>query len=430
MGIWTQKQHVLRVLVAMLGLVSSVWLALWYFIPAPPTTLTMAVGFKGGAFDHIAERYRERLASRKIALNLRYTEGVFDSVKLLNDPNSGIDAALLFAGITNRESAPNLVSLGRINYAPYWIFYRGTRPVDRLTDLKGKRVIINPAVRGVISPLLNLHGVNATNTPIQVSPGVVASKALVNGEADFVFLPPQEMDGHEVLPLLRNPDIRLLNVAQADALVRLFPALSRLVLPQGVADLERNIPATDVNLIASANVVVVRKGLHPELIYLLAQTLQEVHGNAGIFQKAGEFPTKTDPEFPVADVALDFYRNGPSLLQRYLPFWTISYAKRAVAILLAVIAIVIPLLTYAPRLYGWLLNLRLAKLYHRLRIVDAHLNAGLTVDQVTALQVDLEDINSAASSLPMRHSDLFFALLVHIRLTRTELASRLAALGE
>ena len=213
-------------------------------------------------------------------------------------------------------------------------------------------------------------------------------------------------------------------------MVRLFPAVSRLVLPQGVVDLERNIPATDVNLIASANVVVVRKGLHPELIYLLAQTLQEVHGNAGVFQKTGEFPTQTDPEFPVATVAQDFYRNGPSLLQRYLPFWTISYAKRIAAILVAAIAVVIPLLTYTPRLYGWLLSLRLAKLYQRLRIVDAQLKASLTVDQVTVLQIELEDIDRATNSLPMRHSDLFFELLMHIRFTRTELASRVATLPE
>ena len=428
MAVWTQKKYLLRLLGAILGVVAAVWLALWYFIPAPPTTLTMAVGFKGGAFDHIAERYRGKLASYKLALNVRYTEGAFDSVKLLNDPKSGIDAALLFAGIANGESSPNLLSLGRINYAPYWIFYRGAEQIDRLIHLKGKRVIVNGAVRGVIMPLLSLHGINADNTTIRVSPGVVASKALVNGEADVVFLPPQEMDGPEVQPLLRNPDIRLVNLAQADALVRLFPALSRLVLPQGVVDLAKNIPATDVNLIASTNVVVVRKGLHPELIYLLAQTLQQVHGNAGVFQKAGEFPTQTDPEFPVAEEARDFYRNGPSLLQRYLPFWTISYAKRAAAILVAAIAIVIPLFTYTPRLYAWFLNLRLAKLYRRLRIVDAHLKTDLTVDQVTALQIDLENIDQAANILPMRHSDLFFALLMHIRFTRTELASRLTAL--
>lgn len=81
MGVWIKK-IVLRVLVAVLCVVAVVWLALWYFIPAPRMTLTMAVGFKGGAFDHIAERYREKLAFRKVALNVRYTEGAFDSVKL------------------------------------------------------------------------------------------------------------------------------------------------------------------------------------------------------------------------------------------------------------------------------------------------------------------------------------------------------------
>ena len=199
-------------------------------------------------------------------------------------------------------------------------------------------------------PLLSLHGVNGDNTAIRVLPEVAASKAIANGEADVVFLPPQEMNGPEVQSLLSDPEIRLLNLAQADALVRLFPTLSRLVLPQGVADLEKNVPATDVNLIASTNVVVPRKDLHPELIDLLAQTLQEVHGSAGVFQKVGEFPTQTDPEYPVAEQARDFYKNGPSFLQRYLPFWMINDAKRIIAVLVAALAIVIPLFSFAPRI--------------------------------------------------------------------------------
>jgi hypothetical protein len=39
---------------------------------------------------------------------------------------------------------------------------------------------------------------------------------------------------------------------------------------------------------------------------LLAQTLKEEHSTAGIFQRAGEFPTQTDPEFPMAEEALDY----------------------------------------------------------------------------------------------------------------------------
>jgi hypothetical protein len=161
---------------------------------------------------------------------------------------------------------------------------------------------------------------------------------------------------------------------------------------------------------------------------ILAQTLQEEHSGAGIFQREGEFPTQTDPEFPVAEEARDFYKNGSSFLQRHLPFWMINYTKRVATILVTVIAIVIPVFSFAPRLYAWFLQKYIEKLYRRLRVVEASLQSDLTVNDVEGLQANLENISRAAHILPMRHSSLFFDLIMHIRLTRTELASRLAML--
>jgi hypothetical protein len=281
----------------------------------------------------------------------------------------------------------------------------------------------------LIGQILAANGINADNTMLSSVPGAPAvAKRLHDGDWDAAFLPPVDLNAPGIQSLLRDPTVRLMNVAQAEALARLFPALHRLVLPQGVIDLEKNIPAEDVNLIGSTNAVLVRKELHPELIYLLAQTLKEVHSGGGIFQRAGEFPSQTDPEFPVAEEAVDYYRNGPSFLQRYLPFWMINYAKRVAAILVTAIAIVIPLFTLTPKLYAWALNLRLARLYRRLRLVNARLKGEPTADQVAALQNDLDHIDRAANILPMRHSDLFFSLLMHIDMTRTRLAARSAAL--
>ena len=106
----------------------------------------------------------------------------------------------------------------------------------------------------------------------------------------------------------------------------------------------------------------------------------------------------------------------------------ISYAKRAAAIIVAAVAIVIPLITYTPRVYAWFLNLRLAKLYRRLRFVNEHLKNELTVDQIASLQADLDNIDRTANILPMRHSDQLFTLLMHIGFTRAELGSRLTSL--
>lgn len=72
------------------------------------------------------------------------------------------------------------------------------------------------------------------------------------------------------------------------------------MLPRGVVDFERKIPASDISLIGTTNVVLVREDMHPAIIDLLAKTITEVHGTASIFQRAGEFPSVADPEYPVA----------------------------------------------------------------------------------------------------------------------------------
>ncbi|MFZ1090103.1 MAG: TAXI family TRAP transporter solute-binding subunit, partial [Xanthobacteraceae bacterium] len=253
------------------------------------------------------------------------TDGPLDNLRLIKDQSSGVDVALLFGGLTNSEQSPGLISLGRIAFAPIWIFYRGTETLERLTQLKGKRIAVPAATRVVLEQILAAHGVNSDNTTMLPLASPAAAKAFKDGEVD-VFVLIIELNAPLVQALLRDPTVRLMSVTQAEALARVYPFLTRLVLPQGVIDFERNIPTNDVSLIADTQAVLVRKNLHPELIYLLAQALSEEHGRAGIFQRAGDFPTVTDPEFPVAQDALDFYKNGPSFLDRYLPFWMTSYA--------------------------------------------------------------------------------------------------------
>ena len=122
--------------------------------------------------------------------------------------------------------------------------------------------------------------------------------------------------------------IRLMSFSRSKALTRILPFLVPLELAQGMIDFERNIPVADVTLVATGNRVLVRSDLHPEIINLLTQTLLEAHREAGLFQQYGEFPTVTDPEFPMAESARDFYKNGPPLLNKYLPFWMVPHVQR------------------------------------------------------------------------------------------------------
>jgi hypothetical protein len=61
MGEWIASVS-LKAMAAVACFAAVVWLALWYFIPAPPSTITFASGIKGGNFEHIAKRYQESLA--------------------------------------------------------------------------------------------------------------------------------------------------------------------------------------------------------------------------------------------------------------------------------------------------------------------------------------------------------------------------------
>nr|WP_249158072.1 TAXI family TRAP transporter solute-binding subunit [Bradyrhizobium jicamae] len=401
------------------------WLAFWYFIPAPPSSIVIATGPVGGTLDLIAQHYRARLAPH-LTLDQHSTDGVIENLRLLNDRNSGVDIAFFIGGAANGKQAPELRSLGRVLYFPIWFFYRGPEPLNRLTQLKGKRIggpVNNPAV----SQILAANGISSENSKLSVRVGPAATTGLRDNEVD-VQIVLGEANSSIVQSLLRDPGIRLMDVTEADALARIFPYLNRLQLPRGVIDFEKDIPPRDVNLVATTVGVLVHKDVHPEIIYLLAQTLAEEHGGAGIFQRAGDFPTQSDPEFAVAEDARDFYRNGPSFMQRYLPFWMINLTKRAIAALVAVIAIVIPLLNYAPKMYVWLLEAYMAKLYRRLRGVEAQLQSNLTVPEIQDLQSDLEAIDRAVNVLPMRHSDLFLSIEVHIDRTRQRLASRLTEL--
>src|SRR5215510_11477777 len=105
-------------------------------------------------------------------------------------------------------------------------------------------------------------------------------------------------------------------------------------------------------------------------------------------------------------------------MTRYLPFYMTNYAQRFLAVLVAVIAIVLPVFNYAPKLFLWFIRDRVRRLYRRLRLVDKALLVEVDSDQMQALHAELENIARAANIVPMHSSDLFFELRAHIDRTR------------
>ncbi|HET7803623.1 MAG TPA: TAXI family TRAP transporter solute-binding subunit [Pseudolabrys sp.] len=419
------RWHLFRLLAATLCVAGLVWLGMAYLIPAPPSQIVIATSPIGEHYHNLGTRYQGVLAASDIKVQLRATNGAKENLNLLNHSNSGVQIAFMQGGISNGRLAPDVMSLGRIDYQIFWLFYPTGETLTDLAQLKGKRIGLGAegsGDRAVCEKILAVAGITYDNTTlVSVAPENVVNN-LDAGAIDAVFRN-FSPESPVLNALLRGPQYRLMNFTEAEALTRIFPYLVRLVLPKGAIDLARKMPVTDTALIATTNVLLARKDVHPAIVDLLAQTTLQAHSTPGLFQKVGEFPTETDPEYPMSQGARDFYRNGPSFLNRYLPFWMTNYAQRFLAVLVAVIAIVVPVFNYAPKLFLWLIRDRVRRLYRRLRLVDKALLTVPDSAQMQALHAELENIARAANIVPMHSSELFFELRAHIDRTRRHLAS-------
>jgi len=410
-------------LAALAFVVGASSIALEYLVPSPPFRITIATGRKGTTFEYFGERYRARFARAGIELNVRETNGALENLRLLRDSNSNVQVAFSTGGFSNSTQTPDLWSMGLIFNVPFWIFYPSSQSLESLTQLKGKRIAVGPegsGARYVAERVLSRANIDSKTATLLPLAGDSAVEALNKDAADAALLVGGS-NAPSVESLLNNPKVRLMNFSSADAFVRIFPDLVRLVLPKGVVRFDSLIPPDDITLVGTTANVLIRDDLHPAIIQLLAQTLKEEHSGPGLFQRSGEFPSINDPEYAVSPVAIEYYRNGPSLLLRYLPIWMTTYVQRIIAFVVATLAIVFPVFGFAPRLYGWFVRQRFRQLYQRLRVIESSLQARLTPAKVEALQAELADIERATMTAPMRHSDLYFMLRYHLDQIRSRL---------
>ena len=216
--------------------VGTVSLALIYFFPAPPSKISIATAFKGGAYELFGHRYQQILARSGVNSEVRLTDGSVENLKLLEDQNSGVQVAFVQGGVSNSNQASEVLSLGRINYQLFWVFYRATENLDHLVQLKGKRIAMGPVGSGtqvVATKVLGVSGVNAETATLLPLAGQNAVKALNDGNADVIFLA-FAPDAPIIQSLLRDPNVRLMSFPRGEALTRIFPFLVQLVFPQGV----------------------------------------------------------------------------------------------------------------------------------------------------------------------------------------------------
>jgi hypothetical protein len=194
-----------------------------------------------------------------------------------------------------------------------------------------------------------------------------------------------------------------------------------VILPRGVAHLALDVPNHDLQLIAATTSLVAREETHPAIIELFVLAASRIHSGPGWIARAGQFPSAAQNEFPLAKDAERFYRNGPPLLQRYLPFWLANLVDRMWVALFSIVAVLIPISRMVPPLYRFRVRSRIFCWYRNLRLIEHQLeDRERTRDELLA-SLDKLDARVASITVPLAYAEELYALRQHIDLVRARL---------
>ncbi|MGH8718621.1 MAG: TAXI family TRAP transporter solute-binding subunit [Burkholderiales bacterium] len=410
-------------------LIAGFWAAAQFIRPAPPDKVTITTGAEGGAYYFFAERYQKILARDGITLEILSSAGSIENLARLTGDERSADIAFVQSGIASREEFPTLVSLGSVAHEPLWVFYRtGKKKITRISELLGKKIAIGAegsGTRKLALEILALNGADENPNHRIALGGWDSARALNFSEVDAAFFV-ASFESPMIQQVFRLEGISLMSFELAEGYTRRIPALSKLILPQGVVDFAGNIPPADTQLLAPSSTLIAHEDLHPALMFLILRAATEVHGAPGLFSKKGEFPAPKDSDFPLSDEAKRFYKSGTPFLQRYLPFWIANFITRMMVLLVPIVTLLIPLMRVVPLIYSWRIRRRLSRWYGELRFLEDEVQSSVDSNRLPEFRERFRNIEDAVNRIPTpdAYADRLYALKLHVDFVRQKLGER------
>lgn len=429
----TRKQTLLITAVVIAGLAVLLSLLSRSISPAPPRTAEMTTGAVDGAVHQFALRYQSYLKANGVNLQLLPSTGAVQNLERLK---AGTAIGFMQGGLgqltldtVDADADTPLRSLGVIGYEPVWLFTSSalTKPLATgLGPLAGKKIAIGAegsGTRKVGLEVLQSYGVTPVNATLLPSGGLLAAKALVAKELDALILigAPQTP---AVQLLLAQPGVQLVSLTHAEGLTRRLPYLSLITLPAGSVDPAQDLPREDITLLTTTANLVVQQDIHPALAYLLLEAAHDIHRGGTLLNKPGEFPNPRATDYPLADEAARYYKDGRPFLQRYLPYWAANALQRLLLVLVPLIAIAIPLFRVVPKLFEYREKSRLYRRYGVLLEMERDIQSRqLSTSEIVRATAQLDKIEHDVShmKISLDFSDRVYTLRQHVDYVRRQL---------
>ena len=398
----------------------------------PPEQLSIAAGSKGSAYYQFAQTYQTILAEDGITLNIIETAGSQDNSRLMGDPDSGVDIALIQGGIESQNL--NLNALAAVFPEPLLIFARvDAKLADNPFSWRGKRVALGAegsGTREVVKQLEMLTQAPALNTqttnPDNLMGGKAAAEALQQGRLDLAFFV-APLTASYLQALYDDPKIQLLAIDHSAALASQLKEAHHVNLLSGALRYQPPYPAQSIPMITMIAKLVARDDLHPAIVNRMVHVVKRVHGKRVALVMPDAFPNTSLLDMPADVYASKLLRDGFNSMEKILPYWMVAQINRFALLLLPILFLALPLFKILPALLAWRMQSRVYRYYERLHEIDMLLSDTdqtlLDDDQRTKLEQELSEIetNLRSESLPLKYRESAYTAVQHLYLVRRRL---------
>jgi TRAP-type uncharacterized transport system substrate-binding protein len=380
--------------------------------PDPKKATYLAIGQHGSLTDLLGKHFVRYFQKNNLNLNVENMVGLEHGLQKLDANDSRINATFLTAGTASSEDYPDLVSLGSVQIAPLWFFYRGDRIVvdDPFEYFRDRKIAVG-AIGTVTNKLFNrLMEINNPGTGDKENflkiPHVDAAQQLRAGMIDAAFI----VDGYSspvIQSLLNDRSIRLINFPLADAYTRKLPFLQKVIVPKAAFNIQDIRPASEITLLASSVNLLVEKDLHPAIQWSFILATQDFDlKTEHFFTNSGRYPAYQDKSFPLSEVADRYFTSGIPTLFNYLPLWFAALIDNIWVGLLAIFFVGLPLFRKIMSFRGFASQKLLWEHFWELRYLEDDLANCHTREEIQKNILKLEELDQTVATTWVKSSDL------------------------
>jgi uncharacterized protein len=409
------------------------WLGWSVFAPAP-THITITSGAKDGMYYLYAQRYAQAMREHGLTVDVVESAGSAQNIERLRDTQNQAQVGFVQGGFGQIDRAiasqgrTNIQTIANVDVEPVWIFSR-MKDVDSLLQLQGMRVSIGQVGSGsrlVAIKLLEQVRLEPKDLVVSETTGLGAVTALTNGTIDAAIFV-ASANAPIVSAMLAAPNVHLVTLKRSAALIERIPYLEPRLVAQGMLTSNGLQPEQDSVMLTTIASAVVSENLHPALKRLTASVARQVHREAGLFHKAGDFPNLRRIDFPSAPDARSTLLHGLPWIERHLSVGAAQWVWRLLLIGLPLALLCWALCYFVPAFMRWTMESYVNRWYGELKFIEHDLETSkLSGLDYAKHNVQLRAIDSAVKQFdaPPEFMKRLFMLQKHTDFVRQKLISQ------